>query len=55
MICSSVSCSFDRFLMCFLCFVVVTHFPFDSIDSFLLRLKNPCLLSEYIVCFSPYF
>ena len=26
-ICSSVSCSFDRLFMCFFCCVVVTHFP----------------------------
>ena len=54
MICSSVSCSFDRFLKCFLCCVVITHFPFDSIAFFSLTVENPCLLSEYIVCFSPY-
>ena len=41
MICSSVSCSFDRFLMCFLCFVVVTHFPFDSIAFFSLKVEKP--------------
>ena len=54
-ICSSVSCSFDRFLKCFLCCVVVTHFPFDSLAFFSLTVENRFLLSEYIVCFSPYF
>ena len=54
-ICSFVSCSFDRFLMCFLCCVVVTHFPFDSLAFFSLTVENRPLLSEYIVCFSSYF
>ena len=55
MIWSSVSCSFNRFLMCFLCCVVVTHFPFDSLEFFSLTVENRFLLSEYVVCFSTYF
>ena len=42
-ICASVSCSFDRFLMCFLCdsdYVVVTHFPFVSMVFFSLSVEN---------------
>ena len=39
MICSSVSCSFDRSVTCFLC-CVVTHFPFDSLAFFSLTVEN---------------
>lgn len=39
MICSSVSCSFDRSVTCFLC-CVVTHFPFDSLAFFSLTVET---------------
>ena len=55
MICSYVSCSFDRVVTCFLCCVVVTHFPFDSLAFFSLMVETRFLLSEYIICFSPLF